>query len=210
MPISDLAQSIAIQIPDDADIPIEQHVLDGIQDLCRETLCLTEALSTTAVQSKNTYALPIITTNARVINFINTKWDGKLIDRTNETFKDRHNISWRTDRGVPLATIYNGGTTATLDRIPTTTEVGTTIDFLVAIEPTNVLAEIPEKIEKRHKHVISDYVKWRVYDMPKFLNVQLSDRYEKKYEKGKAKLKREVSLAYGKDEQTKADSFLAG
>ncbi len=47
--ILDMRLTVVADLPDTKDILVEKLMLDGIQDLCRETACLVEAVTITSV-----------------------------------------------------------------------------------------------------------------------------------------------------------------
>lgn len=192
---------------------LEKFILDGIKDLCKETYCYTEEISTVSVVDTATYTLTPVTANATLVGFISAMWgdgtDAEELCITNKRELDGMNRFWQQATGQPSAIIYNGDNTVRFNRIPDTAALtGVAIVFKVAIAPSNVDSVVPPVIEYRHLDAVKDYVKWRTYEHPDFLSIPLADRFEKKYLSRRRDLKGEILEDQMGNTTVKARSFL--
>lgn len=176
---------------------LEKYLLDAFKDLCRETYCYTEEISDVSVIDTSEYTLTIATANAKLVGFVSGKWgtgdNSKELKNTNKRELDEQDYYWQVRKGEPTKIIYDGEDKIKFNKIPdTTTLAGVTIKFLVAIAPDSIDSVVPKVIEYRYLETIKDYIKWKVYESPDFLNLKLSEKFERKYEKKRDVLKSEI------------------
>lgn len=202
MNILDLTHDIVAEISKSNDNTfqgtfLEKYLLDAFKDLCKETYCYTEEISTVSVVDTSQYTLTIVTANAKLVGFISGRWgtgdDAKELLNSNKRELEEQERFWQVRKGEPTRIVYDGEDTITYNKIPdTTTLTGITITFLVAIAPDSVDSVVPKIIEFRHLEAIKDYVKWKVYESPDFRDFKLSVKYEKDYLKKRNALKSEI------------------
>lgn len=206
--ILDMRLSVIAELPDTKDIPVERLMLDGIQDLCRESSCLIEPLTITSVKDQAIYPMTITTSNAEVIGFWQGKYDDITLPDTSNRAMDQRDRKWEVRSGTPTAIIYDGGTNIRFNVTPDTS--GKAIQLEPILMPDSVDGVVPEKIEKRHKEAVKSYVKWKLYEMPgQFFSEKLSTKYEKDYYKRRNRLKIEI-MKDGIEVETKPVSFVTG
>lgn len=192
---------------------LEKFLLDAIVDMCKETYCYTEEISDTSVVDTPTYTLTPTTSEAKLVGLISARWgdddDEAELLVTNKRELDEQNRFWKQSTGQPNAILYNGDSTITLNRIPDTSDLtGVAIIYEVAIAPSSIDSVVPEVIEFRHLETVKYYVKWKVYEHPDFFNFKAADRFEKKYIRGRNKLKSEVMGEFIGNTTVRARSFL--
>jgi hypothetical protein len=76
--------------------------------------------------------------------------------------------------------------------------------------PSNINANVPPRIEKRHPEAVKSYVKWKTYEQPgEFFNVEIAVYYRKDYEIRRNKLKVEIAKD-GAEVTARPQSFIYG
>ncbi len=205
--ILDMRLSVIAELPDTKDILVEKLMLDGIQELCKETSCLVEPITITSVNTQAIYPMTITTANAEVIGFWQGKYNNVTIPAMSNKDMDQKDRKWETRSGTPTGAIYDGGTNIRFNVTPDTT--GKAIELEPIIQPDSVDGVVPEKIEKRHQQAVKSYVKWKVYESPTHFNAELAVYFRKDYERRKSKLKIEI-MQDGSDLEVKPQSFVTG
>lgn len=210
--ILDMRQTVIAVLPDDTrEIPVEKLMLDGLQDLCRETSCLIDPFTTTSVSGTAIYPLTVsgsLPANTEIIGVWQGKYDNVTIPIMANRQMDELDRKWETRAGTPTGFIYDGGTNIRFNTTPDTTSKA--IQMEPILMPDSVDGIVPEKIEKRHQEAVKDYVRWKVYEKPgKFFNFDLSEQYRFKYEKRRNWLKIEIAKD-GTELEVKPRSFVAG
>lgn len=210
--ILDMRQSVLAVLPDDArDILVEKLILDGIQDLCRETSCLIDPFTTTSIKDKHTYALTVsgsLPSNTEIIGLWQGKYENVNIPVMANRTMDQKDRKWETRTGTPTGIVYDGGTNVRFNVTPDTT--GKAIQLEPILMPDSVDGVVPEKIEKRHQEAVKDYVRWKTYEKPgRYFNFDLAERYEKKYMRRRNSLKVEIAKD-GEELEVRPVSFVTG
>lgn len=205
--ILDMRLTVIAELPDTKDILVERLMLDGIQDLCRDTSCLIEPLTITSVKDQAIYPMTITTANAEVIGVWQGKYDNATIPITSNAEMDSKDRKWETRTGTPTGLIYDGGTNIRYNTTPDTT--GKAIQLEPIIMPDSVDGVVPEKIEKRHQEAVKSYVKWKVYENPTHFNAELLAYYRKDYERRRNRLKIEI-MKDGIELEVRPVSFVTG
>jgi hypothetical protein len=196
------------ELPNSKNLFVEKYMLDGIQDLCRETACFIEPITLTSIKDQSIYPMTITTANAEVIGFWEGKYDNANIRSISNRKMDHSDRQWETRSGTPNAAIYDGDTSVRFNVTPDTT--GKAIQLEPIIMPSNVDGVVPPRIEKRHQEAIKSYVKWKIYEHPgEFFSIELALRYEKDYIRRKNRLKIEVAKD-GEEVTAKPRSFVTG
>lgn len=209
MDILELRKSVLIELPESKDSPVEQLMLDGIRDLCKETYCWKEATTTTSTINQPTYPLTITTTNAEIIGFWEGSYNDVKLDNLSEREMDQRDKSWESRIGTPNGIIYDGNKSIRFNITPNTSSKSIALEPVIA--PRNIDAIIPPKIEKRHLETVKDYVKWKIYAKPGVLfNPDLAKDHKADYIRGRNKLKLEVAKDYTEHTEVKPRSFVTG
>jgi hypothetical protein len=206
--ILDMRLTVLADLPDSKDILVEKLMLDGIQDLCRETSCLIEPITITSVKDQAIYPMTITTANAEVIGFWQGKYDNVTLGETSNREMDLKDRKWETRTGTPTAIIYDGGTNIRYNVTPDTTAKAIQLEPI--IQPDSVDGNVPERIEKRHQEAVKSYVKWKTYESPgKLFNAELAIYYRKDYERRRNRLKIEIAKG-GTEIEVQPQSFITG
>lgn len=210
--ILDMRQAVLAVLPDDnKDILVEKLMLDGIQDLCRETSCLIDPFTTTSTKDTAIYPLTVsgsLPANTEIIGVWQGKYNNVTIPIMSNRTMDQKDRKWETRSGTPTGFIYDGGTNIRYNVTPDTT--GKAIQLEPILMPDSIDGVVPAKIEKRHQEAVKDYVRWKVYDKPgKFFNLDLSKSYKKDYVRGRNRLKIEIAKD-GEELEVKPVSFITG
>ncbi len=209
--ILDMRLTVIADLPDTKDILVEKLMLDGIQDLCRETSCLIDPFTTTSVNAQAIYPLTVsgsLPANTEIIGFWKGKYDSVTIPEISNREMDAKDRKWETRTGTPTAAIYDGGTNIRFNVTPDTT--GKAIQLEPIIQPNSVDGVVPEKIEKRHQEAVKSYVKWKTYESPnKLFNAELALYYRKDYERRRNRLKIEI-MKDGTEIEVQPQSFVTG
>lgn len=205
--ILDMRLTVIADLPDTKDILVEKLMLDGIQDLCRDTSCLIEPLTITSIKDQAIYPMTITTANAEVIGLWQGKYDNVTIPITSNAEMDSKDRKWETRTGTPTGIIYDGGTNIRYNTTPDTT--GKAIQLEPIIMPDSIDGVVPEKIEKRHQDAVKSYVKWKVYEHPTHFNADLLAYYRKDYERRRNRLKIEI-MKDGIELEVRPVSFVTG
>lgn len=206
--ILDMRLTVIADLPDTKDILVEKLMLDGIQDLCRETSCLIEPITITSEKDLAIYPMTITTANAEVIGFWQGKYNNITLPDTSNAEMDQKDRKWETRTGTPTAIIYDGGTNVRFNVTPDTT--GKAIQLEPIIQPDSVDGVVPEKIEKRHQEAVKSYVKWKAYERPGALfNPEMALYFRKDYERRRNRLKIEI-MKDGVELEVRPQSFVTG
>ncbi|KKK49289.1 hypothetical protein LCGC14_3136570 [marine sediment metagenome] len=209
--ILDMRLTVISELPDTKDILVEKLMLDGIQDLCRETSCLIDPFTTTSVNSQAVYPLTItgsLPANTEIIGFWQGKYDGATLPDTSNNEMDQRDRKWEERIGSPTGIIYDGGTNIRYNITPDTT--GKAVQLEPILMPDSVDGVVPEKIEKRHQEAVKSYVKWKAYEAPgKLFNADLALYFRKDYERRRNRLKIEI-MKDGVELEIQPQSFVTG
>lgn len=210
--ILDMRLTVIADLPDTKDILVEKLMLDGIQDLCRETSCLIDPFTTTSVNGTHTYPLTVsgsLPANTEIIGFWQGKYNSDTLRETSNRSMDQRDRQWETRTGTPTEIIYDGDTNIRFNITPDTT--GKAIQLEPILMPNSIDGVVPERIEKRHQEAVKDYVKWKMFGSPgsKLFNMELAKEFKKDYTRGKNKLKIEVAKD-GAEIEIRAQSFVTG
>ncbi len=205
--ILDFRLRVIAELPDTTNIFVERLILDACQDLCRETSCYIEASTTTSTNGTNTYTLTPSTSTVEVIGFWQGKYNNFTLGKISNKDMDLRDAQWETRVGSPDSILYDGDDSIRFNITPDTT--GKAIQLEAIIQPSNVDALIPPKIERRHLEAIKAYVKWKVNENPKTFNEKLAAFYEKQYLKRKGRLNVEI-IKDGTELGVKPVSFISG
>jgi hypothetical protein len=206
--ILDFRINIIAELPDTKDLFVERLMLDGIQDLCRETSCWTEEVSgmTTTVDIAS-YAVSVVTANADMIGLWQAKYNNKTLDPITNREMDHRDSEWEQRSGTPDGAIYDGDESIRFNVTPNTS--GTSYSVEAIIEPNSVDGVVPPRIEKRHREAVKSYVKWKVYISPKTFNAELAAYFERDYTRRKNRLKVEI-MKDGDEIEVRPRSFVTG
>jgi len=206
--ILDFRIRIRAELPDTKDLFVEQLMLDGIQDLCRETSCWTEEVSgMLSVKDTASYAVTVTTSNTEMIGMWQAKYNNKTLDPITNREMDHRDSEWEQRSGTPDGAIYDGGTGIRFNVTPDTSGKAITVDAIIM--PDSVDGVVPPRIEKRHKEAVKSYVKWKVYISPKTFNAEMAVYFEKDYIKRKNMLKIEIAKD-GDEIEVRPRSFVTG
>jgi hypothetical protein len=201
-------QKMLSELPSDEDLFVEKFLMDGIQDLCRQTQCLNEVITDTSVATQPTYTLVPVTANSKFIRFLYGKYNNKHLENRTVGEMAHWNWKWELSTGDPAYIVYEGGNTIRWSSIPDTT--GDPIEFTVSIMPTDIVdSDIPEKIEDEHIETVKDYVKWKYFLQATTFNEKLAAYHEKRYIRGKGNLRISVLTGFSGNSQAKQVSFLS-
>lgn len=205
--ILDFRIKILAELPDTKDLFVEQLILDGIQDLCRETSCWTEEVSGLAtVADTASYAVSVMTANTDMIGLWQAKYNNKTLDPISNREMDHRDSEWEQRSGTPDGAIYDGDNGIRFNVTPDTV---TSYSVEAIIEPNSVDGVVPPRIERRHKEAVKSYVKWKVYTSPKTFNLELAVYFERDYIKRKNRLKVEIAKD-GDEIEVRPRSFVTG
>ncbi len=206
--ILDFRIKVLAEIPKNPEIYVERLILDGIQEICKETSCFRETI--TGMQSEKdiaNYAMTVVTNNVEVIGFWQGKYNDVNLNPISNRQMDTKDSQWEIRTGTPSGAIYDGDIGIRFDVTPDTT--GTSIELEAIIQPDSVEGIVPPRIERRHLEAVKAYVKWKIYEHPKTLNPALSDKFERDYTKRKNRLKIEI-MKDGDVLEVKSRSFVTG
>jgi hypothetical protein len=205
--ILDFRIKVLAELPDTKDLFVEQLMLDGIQDLCRESSCWVETVSglVTTVDTAS-YAVSVMTANADMIGLWQAKYDDRTLDPISNREMDHRDSEWEQRSGTPDGAIYDGDNGIRFNVTPDTV---TTYSVEAIIEPNSVDGVVPPRIERRHKEAVKSYVKWKVYTSPKAFNGEMAVYFERDYIKRKNKLKIEIAKD-GDEIEIRPRSFVTG
>jgi hypothetical protein len=205
--ILDFRIKIIAELPDTKDIFVEQLMLDGIQDLCRETSCWTESVTgLTTTADTASYAVSVMTANADMVGLWQAKYNNKTLDPISNRAMDQRDSEWEQRSGTPDGAIYDGDNGI---RFNVTPDTATSYSVEAIIEPNSVDGVVPPRIERRHKEAVKSYVKWKIYTSPKAFNAELAVYFERDYEKRRNRLKVEIAKD-GEEIEVKPRSFVVG
>jgi len=183
-------------------------MLEGIQDLCRETACYIEPITLTSIKDQSIYPMTITTSNAEVIGFWQGKYDNANMPPMSNRMMDLSDRQWETRSGTPNAAIYDGDVSVRFNVTPDTS--GKAIQLEPIIMPSNIDADVPPRIDKRHREAVKSYVKWKIYENPgQFFSADLALYYRQDYERRRNKLKVEIAKD-GAEVTARSRSFVYG
>jgi hypothetical protein len=205
--ILDFRLNVIAELPDTKDIYVERLMLDGIQDLCRETSCWIEAITglyTTADTAS--YAVSVMTGNTDMIGLWQAKYNSKTLDPITNRAMDHRDSEWEQRSGTPDGAIYDGDNGIRFNVTPDTV---TAYSVEAIIEPNSVDGVVPPRIERRHKEAVKSYVKWKVYESPKAWNPELAVYFKDDYRRRKNSLKIEIAKD-GDEIEVRPRSFVTG
>jgi hypothetical protein len=210
--ILEMRLTVIADLPDTKDILVEKLMLDGIQDMCRETSCLIDPFTTTSTNGTHTYPLTVsgsLPSNTEIIGFWQGKYDNENIPQISNRKMDQQDRKWETRSGTPTGIIYDGDTNIRFNVTPDTT--GKAIQLEPVLMPNSIDGDVPAKIEKRHQEAIKDYVKWKVFASPgsKLFNMDVAKVFRTDYMRQRNKLKVEIAKD-GMEIEIKAQSFVTG
>ncbi len=210
--ILDMRQTVIADLPNDTkDILVEKLMLDGIQDLCRETSCLIDPFTTTSTNGTAIYPLTVsgsLPANTEIIGVWQGKYNNVTIPIMANRTMDRKDRKWETRSGTPTGLIYDGGTNIRYNVTPDTT--GKAIQLEPILMPDSIDGVVPEKIEKRHQEAVKSYVKWKAFERPgELFSADLATYFRKDYERRRNKLKIEIAKD-GEELEVKPVSFVTG
>jgi len=205
--ILDFRLKILAELPDAKDLFVEQLMLDGIQDLCRETSCWTEEVSgLSTVADTASYAVSVMTANTDMIGLWQAKYNNKTLDPISNRAMDQRDSEWEQRSGTPDGAIYDGDNGIRFNVTPDTV---TSYSVEAIIEPNSVDGVVPPRIERRHKEAVKSYVKWKVFISPKTFNAEMAVYFERDYIKRKNRLKVEIAKD-GDEIEVRPRSFVTG
>jgi hypothetical protein len=205
--IIDFRMRVIAELPDTTNVFVERLILDGIQDLCRETSCYIDATTTTSTNGTHTYTLTPSTSTVEVIGFWQGKYNNFTLPKISNKDMDLRDAQWETRSGSPDAIIYDGNESIRFNVTPDTT--GKAIQMEAIIQPSSVDGVIPPKIERRHLEAVKSYVKWKVYEAPKTFNPELAVYYQRDYKKRLSRLNIEI-IKDGTELEVTPRSFVTG
>lgn len=205
--ILDFRLRVIAELPKTKTLFVERLILDGLQDLCRETECYVEASTTTSVNGTSTYTMTASTSTVSIIDFHEGKYNNVRLPKTSNKEMDLRDSQWESRSGTPNAFIYDGDTAIRFNVTPDTT--GKAIQFEAVIQPSSVDGVVPPKIERRHLEAVKAYVKWKVFESPDNFNPEMLVYWRKDYEDKRGRLKREVMMD-GIDMEVTPRSFVTG
>lgn len=206
--ILDFRLNVIAELPDTKDIFVERLMLDGIQDLCRETSCFVEEVTgMLSVKDTASYAVTVTTSNAEMIGFWQAKYNNKTLDPITNREMDHRDSEWEQRSGTPDGAIYDGDINIRFNVTPDTS--GKAISVEAIIMPNSVDGVVPPRIEKRHKEAVKSYVKWKTYEAPKTFNAELAVYFREDYRVRKNKLKVEIAKD-GDEIEIRPRSFVTG
>jgi hypothetical protein len=206
--ILDFRLAVIAELPDTKDIFVERLMLDGIQDLCRETSCWIEDVTgMLSVKDTASYAVTITTSNAEMIGVHQAKYDSDTIEKVSNRTLDHADSRWETRTGSPTAFTYDGDINIRFDVTPNTSSKSISVEALIM--PNSVDGVVPPRIEKRHKEAVKSYVKWKVYEAPKTFNGDLAIYFKNDYTRRKNALRVEIARD-GADIGVRPRSFITG
>jgi hypothetical protein len=188
--ILDFRLRVIAELPKTKDLPVERLILDGLQDLCRETECYTEVSTDTSVSGTATYIMTPSTSTVQIIDFHEGKYNGVRIPKVSNKEMDLRDSKWETRSGTPSGFLYDGDTSIRFNVTPDTT--GKAIQLEAVIEPANIGGVVPPRIERRHLEAVKAYVKWKVFEHPENFNPDMIGYWRRDYEDKRGRLKREV------------------
>lgn len=205
--ILDFRLRVIAELPPTKDFAVEQLMLEGIQDLCRESECYIEASTTTSVNGTSTYTLTPSTTTVDIVDFHEGKYNNVSLPPISNKEMDLRDSQWEQRSGTPNAIIYDGDAAIRFNVTPDTT--GKAIQFETVIMPNSVDAVVPPRIERRHTEAIKSYVKWKIFEHPNTFNADMALYWRSNYEDRRGRLKREVIMD-GIDMEVTPRSFVTG
>lgn len=206
--ILDFRLNVIAELPDTKNIFVERLMLDGIQDLCRETSCWIEEVSgMLSVKDTPSYAVTVTTSNAEMIGMWQAKYNNKTLDPITNREMDHRDSEWEQRSGTPDGAIYDGDINIRFNVTPDTS--GTAISVEAIIMPNSVDSVVPPRIEKRHKEAVKSYVKWKTYEAPKTFNAELAVYFREDYRRRKNVLKIEIAKD-GDEIEVRPRSFVTG
>jgi hypothetical protein len=195
------------ELPNTKGLFIEQFMLDGIQDLCRETNCWLETVSgLTTVKDTASYAVSVMTANTDMIGLYQVKYNNKTLDPITNREMDHRDSEWEQRSGSPDGAIYDGDNGF---RWNVTPDTSASYSVEAIIEPNSVDGVVPPRIERRHKEAVKSYVKWKVYETPKTFNAEMAVYYKEDYRVRNNRLKIEVAKD-GDEIEVRPRSFITG
>lgn len=206
--ILDYRMAVIAELPETKNLFIEQLMLNGIQEICKDTMCWTEEITgMLSVKDLAIYPMTITTSNAEVIGFKEGKYNDATMPPMSNRTMDSRDSKWETRSGTPDGAIYDGDMSIRFNVTPDTS--GTSITLEPYIQPNSVNGVVPPKIERRHLEAIKSYVKWKVYENPKTFNAELAVYFENDYANRKGRLKVEVAQD-GEVLEVRPRSFVTG
>jgi hypothetical protein len=153
------------------------------------------------------YAMTITTSNAEVIGFWQGKYNSVNLNPMANREMDERDSEWESRTGTPDAAIYDGDMGIRFNVTPDTS--GTSIELEAIIMPNSVDGVVPPRIERRHVEAIKSYVKWKIFEHPKTLNMELATYFRNDYEHRRGKLRVEI-MKDGDVMEVKSRSFVTG
>jgi hypothetical protein len=206
--ILDFRLAVIAELPETKNIYVERLMLDGIQELCRETYCFIENVTgMLSVKDTASYAVTVTTSNAELIGIHQAKYDTDTIEKISSRTMDHRDDRWESRTGTPDAFVYDGDINIRFNVTPDTS--GKAISVEAIIQPNSVDGVVPPRIEKRHREAVKSYVKWKVYESPKTFNGDLAIYWKNDYTKRKNALKIEIARD-GTDIEVRGRSFVTG
>ena len=118
-------------------------ILDGLQDLCRESECYVEASTTVSINGTATYTMTPSTSTVSVIDFHEGKYNTVSIPKVSNKEMDLRDPQWETRSGTPNGFIYDGDTGIRFNVTPDT--AGKAIQMEAVIQPASVDGVVPPR-----------------------------------------------------------------
>ncbi len=206
--ILDFRLNVLAELPDTKGLFVERLMLDGIQELCRETSCWTEEVTgMLSVADTASYAVTVTTSNAEMIGLWQAKYNNKTLDPITDREMDHRDSEWEQRSGTPDGAIYDGDINIRFNVTPDTSGKAITVGAIIM--PDSVDGVVPPRIEKRHKEAIKSYVKWKIYEAPKTFNAELAIYFREDFRKRKNVLKVEIAKR-GDEIEIRPRSFVTG
>lgn len=206
--IIDWRQKVLAELPTEEDLFVEKYLMDAIQELCKLTGCFTEAIADVSTVDVPNHTLVPITANSKFVKFLYGKYKSNILDsKTIGEMLHESGRNWEITTGTPLFIVYEGGNTIRWSKIPDTT--GDAVEFTVSLMPTDIEdSDIPEKIEDLHLETVKDYVKWKFYLQPATFQEKLAAYHEKRFERGRGKLRISVLTGFSGNSQAQQERFM--
>jgi hypothetical protein len=192
------------ELPGNADLMVEYHMVEGVKDMCKKTFAYRETITANSVVDQAAYPLTIVTANAQLVSFLDGTYDTVekcIIDIPELVLCSPQ---WRIAEGTPNYFVYEGGNTVRFDRIPQEVKA---LEFRVAIMPTAIISTMPVAIENDYIDALKDYVKWKVYGSDPINDMQTALLFKREYENGRDNLKRDVLRNYSDSYQVNIEGF---
>lgn len=189
MLILDFKRLILAELPGNADLLVELHMVEGVKDLCRETFAYTERVIVPSVVDQSAYSLVNATADTLFVSFVGGLYDDVELEVTDKTCLRASDPSWRLREGTPFHFVYSGGASVMVDRIPQSI---VNMDLELAIMPDKITSPMPEVIEQGYIEAVKNYVKWKVFSTDPINDLNKARLFEREYLNGRENLNREV------------------